>query len=133
MAAHQERGLAVAGFLETHPAVRKVNHPGLPSHPGHRTALRQMSGFSSLFSIELATDNRDKVATFLDELRYFRIGVSWGGFESLVNAPALSTKESVRATMGIPVGLARLSVGLEPAETLIKDLDAALDVMLAGR
>ncbi|TMR96231.1 trans-sulfuration enzyme family protein [Nonomuraea basaltis] len=127
MEAHQERGLAVAAFLKDHPAVRAVNHPGLPSHPGHAIAVRQMSGFSSLFSIELATESREEVAIFLDKLRHFRIGVSWGGFESLVNAPALSTEESVRATMGIPVGLVRLSVGLEAADTLIKDLGLALE------
>jgi cystathionine beta-lyase/cystathionine gamma-synthase len=63
-------------------------------------------------------------------LRHFRIGVSWGGFESLVNAPSLTTEESVRATMGIPVGLVRLSVGLEPADTLIKDLGAALEGLI---
>ncbi|MEO3791375.1 PLP-dependent aspartate aminotransferase family protein [Nonomuraea sp. B10E15] len=131
MAAHQERGLAVAAFLEEHPAVREVNHPGLPSHPGHAIALRQMSGFSSLFSLVLNTDSPQEVAGFLDRLRYFRIGVSWGGFESLVNAPALSTEESVRATMGIPVGLVRLSVGLEPADELIKDLGQALGDSLA--
>ncbi|MDF2705581.1 MAG: hypothetical protein K0R62_1233 [Nonomuraea muscovyensis] len=127
MAAHQERGLAVAEFLADHPAVRRVNHPGLASHPGHAVALQQMSGFSSLFSVELDTESRQDVAAFLDLLRHFRIGVSWGGFESLVNAPALTTKESVRATMGIPVGLVRLSVGLEAAETLIKDLGLALE------
>ncbi|MDA0633118.1 PLP-dependent aspartate aminotransferase family protein [Nonomuraea sp. MCN248] len=126
MAAHQERGLAVAAFLEGHPAVRRVNHPGLPSHPGHRVAKGQMSGFSSLFSFELDTESREEVAAVVDELRHFRVGVSWGGFESLVNAPALSVEESVRATMGVPVGLVRLSVGLEPAATLIEDLAGAL-------
>ncbi|MCF6474122.1 PLP-dependent transferase [Nonomuraea sp. MG754425] len=131
MAAHQERGLAVAAFLRDHPAVRSVNHPGLPSHPGHAIAVRQMTGFSSLFSLELDTESRERVGSFLTRLRHFRIGVSWGGFESLVNAPALSTEESVRATMGIPVGLVRLSVGLEPAETLIKDLGLALEGMAA--
>ncbi|AQZ60552.1 Methionine gamma-lyase [[Actinomadura] parvosata subsp. kistnae] len=131
MAAHQERGLAVAAFLQDHPAVRSVNHPGLPSHPGHAIASRQMSGFSSLFSLVLDTESRPEVGAFLARLRHFRIGVSWGGFESLVNAPALSTEESVRATMGIPVGLVRLSVGLEPAETLIKDLGLALEGMAA--
>ncbi|MGW4795602.1 trans-sulfuration enzyme family protein [Nonomuraea sp. NPDC004297] len=131
MAAHQERGLAVAAFLRDHPAVRSVNHPGLPSHPGHAIAVRQMTGFSSLFSLELDTESRERVGAFLTRLRHFRIGVSWGGFESLVNAPALSTEESVRATMGIPVGLVRLSVGLEPAETLIKDLGLALEGMAA--
>ncbi|MEU4577501.1 PLP-dependent aspartate aminotransferase family protein [Nonomuraea sp. ATR24] len=126
MAAHQERGLAVAAYLEGHPAVRRVNHPGLPSHPGHGVARGQMSGFSSLFSVELDTDSRAEVGAFLDGLRHFRIGVSWGGFESLVNAPALTVEESVRATMGVPVGLVRLAVGLEPAATLIEDLGGAL-------
>jgi cystathionine beta-lyase/cystathionine gamma-synthase len=130
MAAHQERGLAVAEFLADHPAVRVVNHPGLTSHPGYEVASRQMSGFSSLFSIELATESRDIVGEFLNKLRHFRIGVSWGGFESLVNAPSLTTEESVRATMGIPVGLVRLSVGLEPADTLIKDLGVALEGLI---
>ncbi|MET8869539.1 PLP-dependent aspartate aminotransferase family protein [Nonomuraea sp. NPDC004580] len=131
MAAHQERGLAVAAFLEGHPAVREVNHPGLPSHPGHAIALRQMSGFSSLFSLVLDTESREQVGRFINQLRQFRIGVSWGGFESLVNAPALTTEESVRVTMGIPVGLVRLSVGLEPADALIKDLGLALEGMSA--
>ncbi|MEV4805225.1 PLP-dependent aspartate aminotransferase family protein [Nonomuraea sp. NPDC049421] len=131
MAAHQERGLAVAAFLEGHPAVREVNHPGLPSHPGHAVALRQMSGFSSLFSLVLDTESREQVGRFINQLRHFRIGVSWGGFESLVNAPALTTEESVRVTMGIPVGLVRLSVGLEPADALIKDLGLALEGMSA--
>ncbi|MCP2350341.1 trans-sulfuration enzyme family protein [Nonomuraea roseoviolacea] len=127
MPAHQERGLAVARFLDDHPAVRRVNHPGLPSHPGHALAARQMAGFSSVFSLELDTESREEAGAFIDRLRHFRVGVSWGGFESLVNAPALSVEESVRATMGIPVGLVRLSVGLEPADTLIKDLGVALE------
>ncbi|MCG5217890.1 trans-sulfuration enzyme family protein [Streptosporangium sp. KLBMP 9127] len=130
MAAHQERGLAVARFLAGHPRVRAVNHPGLPGHPGHEQALRQMSGFSSLFSLELDTDSRAEVAAFVDGLRHFRVAVSWGGFESLAVAPAVGAqeeRESVRATMGIPVGLVRLSVGLEPADTLIADLGVALE------
>ncbi|MGW5682226.1 trans-sulfuration enzyme family protein [Nonomuraea sp. NPDC003754] len=127
MAAHQERGLAVAAFLDKHAAVRAVHHPGLPSHPDHELAARQMSGFSSVFGFEVDSDDRRAVAAFLDGLRAFRIGVSWGGFESLVIAPALTIEESVRATMGIPVGLVRLSVGLEPADTLIEDLALALE------
>jgi cystathionine beta-lyase/cystathionine gamma-synthase len=131
MPAHQERGLAVAAFLAAHPAVRAVHHPGLPSHPGHAQALRQMTGFSSLFSFELDTDAGEEVAGLLDRLRHFRVGVSWGGFESLAVAPALSVEESVRATMGVPVGLVRLSVGLEPAQTLIEDLGLALEGSVA--
>ncbi|GAA2770254.1 trans-sulfuration enzyme family protein [Nonomuraea dietziae] len=127
MAAHQERGLAVAAFLDRHEAVRAVHHPGLASHPDHELARRQMAGFSSVFGLELDTDERQVVAAFLDGLKVFRIGVSWGGFESLVAAPALTTEESVRVTMGIPVGLVRLSVGLEPADTLVEDLALALE------
>ncbi|MEU7900106.1 PLP-dependent aspartate aminotransferase family protein [Nonomuraea sp. NPDC049152] len=127
MAAHQERGLAVASFLDKHEAVRAVHHPGLPSHPDHELASRQMAGFSSVFGIELDSDDRQVVAGFLDRLGVFRIAVSWGGFESLVAAPALTIEESVRATMGIPVGLVRLSVGLEPADALVEDLALALE------
>ncbi|MEZ0075457.1 PLP-dependent aspartate aminotransferase family protein [Planotetraspora sp. GP83] len=126
MQAHQERGLKVAEFLVKHPAIRTVNHPGLPGHPQHELALAQMTGFSSVFSFEMDTDDLAEVGRFVDALRHFRIGVSWGGHESLVNAPALTTEESVRATMGIPVGLVRLSVGLEDAGTLIADLADAL-------
>ncbi|MEV2268827.1 trans-sulfuration enzyme family protein [Nonomuraea africana] len=126
MPAHQERGLRVAEFLVKHPAIRAVNHPGLPGHPGHELARAQMTGFSSVFSLELDTEDITEVARFVDALRHFRIGVSWGGFESLVSAPALTTQESVRATMGIPVGLVRLSVGLEDADTLVADLAEAL-------
>ncbi|MFC7714732.1 trans-sulfuration enzyme family protein [Nonomuraea recticatena] len=131
MAAHQERGLAVAAFLDRHEAVRAVHHPGLASHPDHELARRQMAGFSSVFGLELDTDERQVVAAFLDGLKVFRIGVSWGGFESLVAAPALTTEESVRVTMGIPVGLVRLSVGLEPADTLVEDLALALEGLCA--
>ncbi|MFD1934269.1 MULTISPECIES: trans-sulfuration enzyme family protein [Nonomuraea] len=127
MAAHQERGLAVAAFLDAHEAVRVVHHPGLASHPDRGLASRQMAGFSSVFGFELGSDDRQVVAAFLDRLKVFRIAVSWGGFESLVAAPALTIEESVRATMGVPVGLVRLSVGLEPADTLIEDLALALE------
>ncbi|NUR87212.1 MAG: aminotransferase class I/II-fold pyridoxal phosphate-dependent enzyme [Nonomuraea sp.] len=127
MRAHEERALAVAHYLERHPAVRTVNYPGLESHPGHALAKKQMTGFSGLLSLELDTDDRHQVSKFLDQLRHFRIGVSWGGFESLANAPALTTEESVRITMGIPVGLVRLSIGLESAASLIEDLGLALE------
>ncbi|MEU4535104.1 aminotransferase class I/II-fold pyridoxal phosphate-dependent enzyme [Streptosporangium sp. NPDC023825] len=127
MAAHQERGLRVAEFLVKHPAVRAVNHPGLPGHPGHELASAQMTGFSGVFSVELDTEDVAEVGRFVDALRHFRIGVSWGGYESLVNAPALTTLDSVRATMEIPVGLVRLSVGLEDPATLIADLANALE------
>ncbi|MBP2476853.1 cystathionine beta-lyase [Crossiella equi] len=127
MAAHAERALAVAEFLAAHPKVREVRYPGLPSHPDHELARRQLTGFSGLLGFELATDDVRAVESFVDSLRHFRIGVSWGGYESLVNAPAVTVEESVRATMGIPVGLVRLSVGLEDGAELIADLRAGLD------
>jgi cystathionine beta-lyase/cystathionine gamma-synthase len=126
MAAHQAGALRVAAALARHPRVRAVNHPGLPGHPDQPLARVQLRGYAGVFSIELDDDDLGKVARVLDALRRFRVAVSWGGTESLVNAPALTTEESVRATMGIPVGLVRLSVGLEPPEPLIEDLEQAL-------
>ncbi|MGW0516361.1 trans-sulfuration enzyme family protein [Crossiella sp. NPDC003009] len=127
MAAHGERALRVAEFLESHPRVRTVRYPGLPSHPDHELARRQLAGFSGLLAFELDTENPSLVERWVDALQHFRIGVSWGGYESLVNAPAVTVEESVRATMGIPVGLVRLSVGLEDGETLVADLAAAFE------
>lgn len=126
MAAHQATALRVAEYLAQHPRVRVVNHPGLPGHPDEALASAQLRGFSGLFSIELDTDDTAKVARFVDGLRIFRPAVSWGGTESLANAPALTTKPSVHATMGIPAGLVRLSIGLESPETLVDDLAQAL-------
>lgn len=127
--AHSARASRVATFLAAHPRVREVNYPGLPGHPDAALVARQMTGLTGLFSMVLDTEDLDQVARFCDRLRHFRIGVSWGGHESLVNAPALTTLDSVRATMGIPAGLVRLSVGLEDAETLVGDLAAALEGM----
>jgi cystathionine beta-lyase/cystathionine gamma-synthase len=127
---HQEQAMALALFLDQHPGVRKVYYTGLPSFPQRELADRQMRGHSGLLSIELATDDPAKVRTFVDALDLFKLGVSWGGHESLVYAPLISYlremgEEAFRKS-GIPAGLVRLSVGLEDVQDLQLDLDNAL-------
>ncbi len=127
MARHQDSGLAVARFLESHPLVEKVLHPGLPSFPGHETARRQLLGWSGLFSFLLKGDPR----RFADALEVFHLGVSWGGFESLV-LPAVSTaprdpKTNLRPDL--PENLIRLSIGLEDPRDLIEDLKRGFEAV----
>jgi len=131
MQAHEENGLAVARWLEGHPKIRQVRHPGLPSHPQYALAQQQMSGSSSLFSFELDTDELDSIKRFFDSLMLFGRGVSWGGHESLIFAPAISalkeqTPERFRA-MGLNLSDMRVSVGLEHPDDLIADLAQGLE------
>ncbi|MEM1436448.1 MAG: PLP-dependent aspartate aminotransferase family protein [Pseudomonadota bacterium] len=130
MVLHQQNGLEVARFLEAHPAVARVRHPGLASHPQHELARQQMSGSSSLFSFTLATRDIEAIKRCYDAVQLFRRGVSWGGHESLIYAPLISTlkeqpPERIEA-MGIAPGDMRLSVGLEHSDDLIRDLEQAL-------
>ena len=122
MEAHQRAGLEVAEHLARHPRVRRVNHPGLPSHPQHALGRAQMRGYSGLFSIELDTD-LEGVRRFCDALKMFYLGVSWGGWESLA-FPAGAGSAAKR--QDAPNTLVRLSVGLEDPADLIEDLDQAL-------
>jgi cystathionine beta-lyase len=119
MERHHRSGLAVAEYLERHPRVTRVNHPGLASHPQHELAKRQLSGYGSLFSFETETD-ADTMKKWAETLNYFRIGVSWGGFESLVTVHALdgNTDRGSRS-------LIRLFVGMEDPDTLIEDMERA--------
>lgn len=130
MALHQANGLAVARFLENHPAIREVTHPGLASHPQRALARRQMRGFSSLFGFTLATEDITAIKRFFDGTRLFQRAVSWGGHESLIYSPVISyVKEQPPerlAAMGLAPGLMRVSVGLEDADDLIRDLEQAL-------
>lgn len=121
--------MEVASFLKSHPGVRKVYYPGLPEHPGHRIAQKQMSGFGGMVSFEL--DALDSVS-FQKKLRLIRPSVSLGGVESIICSPALtsharlSKEERIRA--GISDGLLRLSVGIEEADDLISDLKQAFSL-----
>jgi cystathionine beta-lyase len=129
---HQRNALAVADFLEQHPAVERVYYPGLVSHPQHDLARKQMSGFTGLLSFRLASGDLDRIKTFFNSLHTFRIGVSWGGHESLVYAPAISYLKELPTErfddLGISLGDMRISVGLENVADLIQDVDQALKV-----
>ena len=127
---HQKSGLAVAEFLEKHPKIAKVNFPGLKSFPQYELAKQQMSGTTGLMSFQLKTTDLEKVKTFFNGLELFQIGVSWGGHESLIHAPAISYLKELNAAqfegLGISLGDMRISVGLEDSEDLIADLGQAL-------
>ncbi len=132
MERHSRSAMKLAEYLEKHPKVSKVNYPGLESFPQHELAKKQMSDFSGLFSFELTTDV-DGVKRFLNHLKYFKIGVSWGGYESLVYAPIISLSKELPAekwqAAGIHPGIVRISIGLENAEDLIRDLGMALSMI----
>lgn len=125
---HRESAAEVVDFLAGHPRVRRMLYPSHPSHPQYELASRQMKGSSSLFSIELDTENLDQIKRFANAVHYFGLGVSWGGFESLMVLPAAFAGRP-GAPAGHPPGLARLYVGLEDPADLIADLDQALRSM----
>ncbi|KAI8773921.1 cystathionine gamma-lyase [Biomphalaria glabrata] len=131
MKEHMKNGLAVAEFLETHPAVEKVVHPGLPSHPQYELGRKQMIGYSGML-IFFIKGGLEASRTFLKSCKIFTLAESLGGFESLCELPSLQTHASVpedqRAVLGITDSLIRLSVGLEDVEDLMKDLDQALRI-----
>lgn len=128
MIRHNENGMAVARWLEDHPAVDRVFYPGLESHEQHDLATRQMSGFTGMVSVDVGTLERAKA--FTEHLEIFALAESLGGVESLANVPALMTHASVpedrREAMGITPGLVRLSVGIEDIDDLIADLERVL-------
>ncbi len=126
----QETAARVARHLAQHHAVAKVHYPGLASHPQHRIAAQQQSGFGAMLSFEIATAGND-IGAFLARLRRFILAESLGGFESLIAHPATMTHASMspeaRNEAGIGDGLFRLSIGLESFEDLWSDLSSALD------
>lgn len=130
MLQHQENAIAVANFLDKHPKIKKVLYPGIESFEQYQLAKEQMSGFSGLMGFIIDSNNIDEIKNFFNSLKYFRIGVSWGGHESLIYAPAISyLKEMPKEqfdNMGISLGVMRISVGLEEVNDLIDDLKQAL-------
>ncbi|BCH23196.1 cystathionine beta-lyase [Mesorhizobium sp. L-8-10] len=129
MERHSANGLKIARWLEGRRDVRRVVYPGLPSHPQHAIAARQMHAFGGMISVEL---DRDLAGTrrFLERTRLFTLAESLGGVESLIEHPALMTHGSIpaekRDAIGISDSLVRLSAGIEDADDLIADLDQAL-------
>jgi cystathionine beta-lyase/cystathionine gamma-synthase len=128
MMQHDANGRRVAGWLAQDERVLAVHYPGLPSHPQHELAKRQMSGFGGMLSIE--TGSLERATRMLERVKLFALAESLGGVESLIGHPATMTHASVpqamREAMGIGDGLVRLSVGIEEADDLIADLDQAL-------
>ncbi len=128
MRQHDANGRRIAEWLTKHPKVERVYYPGLPSHPQHELACRQMKGFGGMISIDLGSVERAK--RFAEHTRIFALAESLGGVESLVGHPASMTHASVppemRRAMGLTDSLVRLSVGIEEVEDLIADLEQAL-------
>jgi cystathionine gamma-lyase len=129
MRAHEQNAFAVARFLEAHPKVERVLYPGLPSHPQHALARRQMHGFGGMIAFRVK--GRVAEATrLLSNVRVFSLAESLGGVESLIEHPAIMTHASVpparRAAIGITDNLIRVSVGIEAEQDLVADLDRAL-------
>jgi len=137
MAAHCEGAARVAAFLDGHHAVRQVFYPGLPDHPDHALAQRQMEGgFGGIVAFELSRQGRAAAAALLDGLALFTQAVSLGDVDSLGCHPASTTHSFIsaeaRAEQGIGEGLIRLSVGIEHPDDLIADLKQALGRLEAG-
>lgn len=126
MRTHQANAMQVAQFLESHPAVSKVNYPGLPSHPDYRVGQKQLTGYSGVLSFELHTPTFEAVKKVINKLKKIRIGVSWGSFESLILPANLGNNADTLRKQHINPGLIRLSVGTEEAAVLMQDLEQAL-------
>jgi cystathionine beta-lyase/cystathionine gamma-synthase len=129
MREHEANAIQVAGFLATHSRVTRVLYPGLPTHPQRALALRQMSGFGGTLSFEVS-GGLEAARAVVERTRLFTLAESLGGVESLIELPAAMTHASipaaVRRSRGVADGLIRLSVGIEDAGDLIRDLDQAL-------
>jgi cystathionine beta-lyase/cystathionine gamma-synthase len=125
MKAHYEGAMAVAGYLEGHPAVESALYPMLDSYAQKALARSLFSGGSGLFSFKLRTKKAEDVRRFTDSLRMFKRAVSWGGYESLVFPDAVRYPDE---TLVPPerAGLVRLHIGLEEPQDLIEDLERAL-------
>jgi cystathionine beta-lyase/cystathionine gamma-synthase len=128
MRQHDASGRRIAEWLTQQRTVTKVYYPGLPSHPQHELACRQMTGFGGMISLDLG--NPERARTFVEKTRVFVLAESLGGVESLIGHPASMTHASVppamRKAMGLTDSLIRLSCGVEDTDDLIADLDQAM-------
>jgi cystathionine beta-lyase/cystathionine gamma-synthase len=129
MAQHNINGLAVAEFLAGHPKVETVMYPGLPSHPQHDLAKRQMNGFGGMLSFDVGSF--EGARRVLNRVQLMSLAESLGGVETLISHPASMTHASVpperRAAIGLTDSLVRISVGIEDTDDLIADLKQAMD------
>ncbi|MGS0681864.1 cystathionine gamma-synthase [Shewanella sp. 125m-7] len=131
---HQANAQRILDILVNHHAVSKIYYPGLKDHPGHEIAAKQQKGFGAMLSFELEGGEPQLVA-FLKNLNYFSVAESLGGVESLVAVPATMTHRAMepeaRAEAGVKDTLIRLSVGIEDADDLVADIEAALNAAAA--
>ncbi|MEQ6326104.1 cystathionine gamma-synthase [Mycobacterium canetti] len=126
MQRHSENACAVAEFLADHPSVRSVLYPGLPSHPGHEIAARQMRGFGGMVSVRMRAGRR-AAQDLCAKTRVFILAESLGGVESLIEHPSAMTHASTAGSqLEVPDDLVRLSVGIEDIADLLGDLEQAL-------
>ncbi len=126
MRQHSENAQAIAEALDGHAAVSRVYYPGLPHHPGHDLAVRQMRGFGGMLSLDLA-GGAAAARRFAESLRVFQLAESLGGVESLVNYPSEMTHASVRGTeLEVSDAIVRLSVGIEDVDDLLADVHRGL-------
>jgi len=131
MEAHNANGKLIADYLSRKEGVRKIYYPGLPNHPGHELASKQMSGFGGMIAFDLGS--LENARRFLERVKLCSLGESLGGVETLISHPATMTHASVpvheRNRLGITDGLVRISVGIEDVEDLIADLENAFSVL----
>lgn len=129
MKQHQENALSIAHYLENHSKVKKVNYPGLPSHPNYELAKKQMRAFNGMLSVEFGLP-LDQILHLISSFRYFTLAESLGGIESLISHPASMTHAIIpkekRELLGINEKLVRISVGIEDIDNLIDDLEITL-------
>jgi cystathionine gamma-lyase len=136
MQRHEENAIAIANALYKHPLVRQVYFPGLPDHPGHEIAKKQMTGFGGMVSFEIDGTVAD-VVSFVKSRRYFMLAESLGGVKSLLCHPATMTHASIpaeaRADLGLSDTLIRLSPGCENSKDLVEDLLEGLEQLELAR
>ena len=132
MERHNQNGLAIASHLAAHPRVRRVYYPGLPDHPGHEIAKKQMSGFGGVLAFEVDGD-RAATVRVVEALELAYLAPSLGGVETLVNQPCMTSHYFIapeeRAAQGISDSLVRVALGIEDSADLIRDLDRALETL----
>ena len=132
MRQHCENARQIATFLNEHEAVERVYYPGLPDHPGHEIAARQMADFGGMISFLAASE--EAAIRLVEETRVWKLAESLGGVESLIEQPAQMTHASTaNAPFAVPPSLVRLSVGIESAGDLVADLEHALATIVASR
>ena len=127
MQQHEQSALVIANWLTQRPEVETVLHPALPSHPGHAIFQRDFCGSNGLFSFVLKQGNQQQVAAFIEGMHHFKMGFSWGGYESLVTATMALQKLRTASSWPHNGPLIRLHIGLEHVDDLLADLTAAFE------